>query len=131
VADTTIAGGSAYISLAFDANGRAMMSYYDVRNADLKVARLNGSTWSARPVASKGLVGMYSNLLINKSTGAAEVLYFSKGHNAVFRATSTGTTWSLQQVVSGGGRWLSTAVAPDGSVTMSWLGSAGLGLVEL
>jgi hypothetical protein len=126
-ADGGTKSGGGYISLVF--NSKTLlpaMSYYDAYNADLKFASFNGSTWSAQTVAAKGQVGLYSNLRINADTGAADILYFNKGINGVFRATAGGGSWGLSQVASNGGRWLTSAPAPGGAWTGAWLGDLGL-----
>jgi parallel beta-helix repeat protein len=132
VVDSTTRSGGGYISLAFDPNTRLpAMSYYDAYAADLKFAAFDGSRWSGQVVASKGSVGLYSNLRIDVDTGAAEILYYNKRANGVFRARVDAGAWQFSQAVSDGGRWLSTAVAPDGTWTASWLGSSGINVGDL
>jgi hypothetical protein len=74
---------------------------------------------------------LYSNLRIHADTGAADILYYSKSVNGLFRAQASGGTWTLSQVAADGGRWLSTAVAPDGGLAIFWLGSNGLQTTQL
>jgi hypothetical protein len=127
---TKIGGG--YISLAFSPlTGRPAMSYYDAYNADLKFAAFNGSKWVAQTVASRGTVGLYSNLRIRPDTGDADILYYNKGADGVFRAQVSSATWALTQVASDGGRWLTSAVAPTGVWTASWLSSTGITWLDL
>jgi hypothetical protein len=121
-ADGTTRIGGGYISLAFNPiSKRPAMSYYDAYNADLKYAEFNGSAWSARVVASKGTVGLYSNLRIRPDTGVAEILYYNKGADGVFRAQAAPGDWTLSEVSTDGGRWLATATSPTGVWTASWL----------
>jgi hypothetical protein len=131
VIDTTTQGGAAYVSLVFDASNRPAMSYYDIRNADLKVARFNGSVWSSQLVAAKGFVGMYSNIRIKAGTSELEVLYYNRERDSVFCADSSGSTWSLNELFVGGGRWLAAAQASDGSLTLSCLSGDGISVVDL
>jgi hypothetical protein len=77
-------------------------------------------------VAVKGQVGLYSNLRISADTGAAEILYYNKGINGVFRAQEGSGGWGLSQVASHGGRWLTSTTAPDGAWTGSWLSDSGV-----
>jgi hypothetical protein len=107
------------------------MSYYDAYNADLKFAAFNGTKWVVQTVASKGTVGLYSNLRIRPDTGDADILYYNKGADGVFRAQVSSATWTLGQVASDGGRWLSSAVAPNGVWTASWLSSTGITWLDL
>jgi hypothetical protein len=130
--DSTTKIGGGYISLAFSpVTKRPGMSYYDAYNADLKFAAFNGSKWVAQTVASKGSVGLYSNLRIRPDTGAADILYYNRGANGVFRAQVTNASWALGQVASDGGRWLTSAVAPTGVWTASWLTDTGITLMDL
>jgi hypothetical protein len=116
---TKIGGG--YVSLAFNPKTHLpAMSYYDAYNGDLKYAQSSGSKWSRQTVAAKGTVGLYSNLLIEGS-GAADILYYSKNNDAVFRAHAASSSWALDEVTGGGGRWISRA----GDQTMAYVRSAG------
>jgi hypothetical protein len=81
-------------------------------------------------VASKGSIGLYSNLRI-RPDGNAEILYYNKGANGVFRAQVGSSAWALDQVASDGGRWLSTAEAPNGGWTASWLSDTGITTMDL
>jgi parallel beta-helix repeat protein len=127
VVDATTRSGGGYISLAFDPRTRLpAMSYYDAATADLKFAGFDGSRWSTQVVASRGAVGLYSNLRIDPGTGVAEILYYSRRANGAFLARAGAEGWLLSQAVSDGGRWLSTAVSADGTWTASWLGSSGI-----
>jgi hypothetical protein len=128
-AATKIGGG--YISMAFNpVTKQPAMSYYDAYNADLKFAAFNGKRWVAQTVASKGSIGLYSNLRI-RPDGNAEILYYNKGANGVFRAQVGSSAWALDQVASDGGRWLSTAEAPNGGWTASWLSDTGITTMDL
>jgi hypothetical protein len=132
VVDNSTKIGGGYISLAFNAqNGnRAAFSYYDAFNADLKYASFNGSSWVKQTVASKGTVGLYSNLLIDPS-GAADILYYSKNSDTVSRAVSSSTGWSLTPITTDGGRWISRAVDLDDTQTLSYLRAGGLFVVDI
>lgn len=128
---TRIGGG--YISLVFNPGNsyRPAMSYYDAYNADLKYAYFNGSSWVKQTVASKGTVGLYSNLLIDPDTGASDILYYSKNSDTVSRAISSSTGWSFTQITTDGGRWISRAMNASDDQTLSYLRSGGLMFVEI
>lgn len=97
---TRIGGG--FISLAFDGSNRPAMSYYDAWNADLKYAHFNGSSWSTQTVASSFSQGLYTNLVMDGST--ADILYYNKTSDAVFRAVGSIGNWSVAPIVDDGGR---------------------------
>jgi len=127
--------GGGFISLAFSpVTKRPAMSYYDAYNADLKFATYNGSAWSARAVASKGSVGLYSNLRIN-AAGVADILYFSKTTDSVFRATATSaaaSAWGFTEAVpAGAGRWITRANTTAGAETLAVLKGTDLEILDV
>jgi hypothetical protein len=107
IADTTRYGGG-FISLAYDSSNRPAVSYYDAYNADLKFAQFYGSRWNAGTVASQLSQGLYTNLVIDDG-GTADILYYNKSADAVFRAVGTLGNWDVGQIVSGGGRHVAVA----------------------
>ena len=132
--DSTTKYGGGFISLAFSPlTLKPSMSYYDAYNADLKYATYNGSSWSPRALASKGSVGLYSNLRISATTGAADILYFSKSSEAAFRTTSNppGSAWVFAQVAANAGRWISRAVDPNDNETAAMLKGTTLEILDL
>ena len=48
--------------MAFAANDHPAVSYYDIFAADLKYASFDGTQWTSIRLASKGAVGLYTNL---------------------------------------------------------------------
>jgi subtilisin family serine protease len=127
--DGSTKGGGGYISLAFNTSKRPVISYYDAYNADLKFATFSGSRWSTQVVAGKGTVGLYSNMYTGSD--GTDILYFNKGGNQLWRATQSGSTWSLSQLASGGGRWISRSIAPDLTETIAYLGASGINILDL
>ena len=109
---------------------RPAMSYYDAYNANLKFASYNGVRWSAQTVASKNSVGLYTHLLFDQD-GAADILYYSKSADAVFRARSNAAGWDLVQAVESGGRWLTRAVNASGRQTMTFLADGVIDVLDL
>jgi hypothetical protein len=107
VADTTRYGGG-FISLAYDPSNRPAVSYYDAYNANLKFAQFNGNRWNAGTVASQLSQGLYTNLVI-QDDGTADILYYNKSADAVFRATGSLGNWDVGEIISGGGRHVSVA----------------------
>jgi hypothetical protein len=127
---TKIGGG--YVSLAFSAKTKLpAMSYYDAYNADLKFASFNGSRWSTQAIATKGTVGLYSVLRIDAGTGLADILYYNKGGDTVMRATQSGGAFSLSQVTTDGGRWISRALDADRAETLAYLSGSDVAVVEV
>jgi len=133
VVDSTTRIGGGYISLAFNPHNssRPAFSYYDAYNGDLKFASFNGSSWSKQTVATKGTVGLYSNLVIDPGTGDLDILYYGKNSDSVLRAVSSGASWSLAQITTDGGRWISRALDTDETQTLSYLRSDGLRIINL
>jgi hypothetical protein len=131
--DNSTHSGGGYISLVFDPgnSNRPAMSYYDAYNANLKYASFTGSSWVRQVVAAKGTVGLYSNLLIDPDTGASDILYYSKNSDTVARAVSTRTGWSITQMTTDGGRWISRAVDASDEQTLAYLRSGGLSIVDI
>ncbi|MEO6434528.1 MAG: S8 family serine peptidase [Tepidisphaeraceae bacterium] len=128
--------GVTHTSVAFDAFNQPAVSYYDIRNADLKYACFNGSIWSQQRLANRGAQGLYTQLYFTPG-GLANILYYNRKNNLVVRLTSNGTPgafWTSTVLQSGGGRYLSLASDPtDASITYSWFepGVAKLRVVEL
>lgn len=106
VDDTQTGGG--FVSLAYDNNNQPAFSYYDGFNSDLKFAQFNGSVWSTETVASQFSQGLYTNLLFDGS-GDADIVYYHKSLDAVFRASGSSGNWSVGQLVGGGGRLASAS----------------------
>jgi subtilisin family serine protease len=107
--DTSTQRGGGYTSLAYDANNLPSFTYYDAFNADLKFARFNGSSWVTDTVAANLSQGLYSNLSFDGGTGEADILYYHKSLDAVFRATGAINDWSVGELLAGGGRHLVVA----------------------
>ena len=64
-----------YTSLAFDASGRAYISYYDFSHTALKCAFWNGSSWVTQTVDNTGDVGGYTSIAIDPS-GRPHISYY-------------------------------------------------------
>jgi hypothetical protein len=129
-ATTRYAGG--YISLAFNPrNNLPSFSYYDAYNANLKYALFNGVSWSSQTVASKGTVGLYSNVLID-AAGNTDILYYNRGTDGMSRASFGSGGWSLEQITSDGGRWISRATKAGGAgQTWAYAGATGIKFLDV
>jgi Subtilase family len=106
--DGTTQRGGGYTSLAYDSSNRPGFTYYDAFNADLKFAHFDGTAWVTDTVAANLSQGLYSNLSFD-SAGDADILYYHKSLDAVFRATGTIGNWSAGELLAGGGRHLVVA----------------------
>jgi hypothetical protein len=117
VDDTDKGGG--YISLTFDANNLPAFSYYDARNGNLKFARrAANNVWSKTTVAAKNTQGLYTNLFFEDNQPV--IYYFNKTANKAVAARRGPSTWSLEDVATGGGRFLTLALDNDGFETFVW-----------
>jgi hypothetical protein len=128
--DSATLRGGGYVSLAFTLAKRPAVSYYDAYNADLKFATFNGSKWSTQVVAAKGSVGLYSNLRIDPTTGATNIVYFHKNSDQAWRATLNGSKWSLASATPTGGRWISRAFYA-GKETLAYVDGADLSVLDV
>jgi hypothetical protein len=126
-APTTIdakTSGVAYISLVFDPNGRASVSYQNVGPADLKYAALKNGKWIINTVASTGSVGFYSKLVFS-SNGVANLFYYDKGSNLLMKASGMLGSFSSTQLTDNGGKFIAADNSPiDAKINISWLDSA-------
>jgi hypothetical protein len=128
--DRSTLGGGGYISLAFNPKTKLpAFSYYDAYNANLKFATFNGSAWSSTTIASKGTIGLYTNLLFD-STGKADILYYNKGNDCLYEARPSSGVWSLTQITTDGGRWISRAVT-GGHSTFAYIKGSTIGVADL
>lgn len=123
-----VSGG--YVSLAFDAQGRPNMSYYDAAAGDLKFGRWAGGAWQTQTIASQGTAGLYSNLAIDAATGATRIVYYNRTDDTIGQASLTAHGWKGAPVLSGG-RWLSLALRPDGGFSMAWSQSDDLKVADM
>jgi hypothetical protein len=124
VVDVNGAGGG-FVSLAFDNLSQPAFSYYDAQNADLKFARLNGTTWSKTTVAAKRSQGLYTNLFFDAgNNGNPVIYYFNKTNNELMDARSDGTNWQYELLATGGGRENHVALNSDDFETFDWFDDA-------
>jgi len=121
-----------YTSLAFDHSGAAWISYYDVTNADLKVARYVGfggtgcatPVWSCSTVDSGGSTGQYSSIGFDAS-GKAWVSYYDATNDDLDVARYIGvagtgcvnTAWTCTTIESANDVGRLTSIAFDATGT--------------
>jgi hypothetical protein len=111
--------GGGFVSLAFDDNEQPAFSYYDAKNADLRLARFNGGAWGVQTIAAKNSQGLYSNLFFD---GGAPVVYFFNKTNLSLNAARAngGGGWDYEPLASNGGRENRVAMMADGTETFSY-----------
>jgi hypothetical protein len=88
---TVFPDGGQNLSLAFDASGNAVISYYDASNGDLKFARQNGKGFDVETIDSAGNVGAISSIALNPTTGRIEIAYFDAA-NGRLKLAAEGAT---------------------------------------
>jgi hypothetical protein len=124
VVDVNGAGGG-FVSLAFDNLSQPAFSYYDAKNADLKFARLNGTTWTTATIASKRTQGLYTNLFFDMGdNGNPVIYYYNKSTNSLMDARSDGSVWDFEVLATGGGRHNHVTLNSQDFETFDWLDDA-------
>jgi subtilisin family serine protease len=112
--------GVSYISLAFDHDSHANVSYYDANPGDLKYGLLDGKSWQTQKLATRGAVGLYSQLNVNDA-GKPSIIYYDRRSNSVYDVNGGLNHWSYNQLVLGGGKFISAAKDPtQDSQVFSW-----------
>ncbi len=109
--------GVSFMSAAFDSTDKFQVSYYDATPADLKFAvERSFGGYRTVTIASRGAVGLYSQLLIDGDNNA-QILYYSRRDDALFLAAGNVTNFVARRIEAGAGRFTSAATdARDGSI---------------
>ncbi|HTL28001.1 MAG TPA: S8 family serine peptidase [Tepidisphaeraceae bacterium] len=112
--------GVSYISLAYDQGNHANVSYYDANPGDLKYGYLSDGAWQNVKLATRGAVGLYSQLKINDD-GKPSILYYDRRSNSVYNVVGGLNRWSYNQLVLGGGKFLDADEDPTkDDIVFSW-----------
>jgi hypothetical protein len=98
-------------SIAVDSNDWPHISYYDLKNRDLKYARWTGNGWLFTRVDSRDKVGHYSSIAID-SNDYPHITYYDDTNEGLKYANMTGGSWSITTVDTQGA-FRSTSVALD------------------
>jgi hypothetical protein len=106
--------GTAFISLAFNSSSQPAISYYDAFPADLKFATKASGSWQTSTVTHKGAVGLFTNLWFDKNN-SAEIVYYNRKSDGVFRIWGSPASWSAQTLRLGGGTNAVATPTLDGS----------------
>jgi hypothetical protein len=115
--------GIAWPSLAFDDSNRPNISYFDANPGDLKFARLKDGNWQKEKLATKGAQGFYTTLVFDDDgdgDGDANILHYNRTLNEMHRLHGGFGNWSDSLLESGGGRYITATLAPDGDLTYAW-----------
>ena len=118
----------AFTSIAFDANNRPALAYYDTNAADLKFAKGTDSTasaWTVEALATKNTAGKYTNLFYDGATNKFTVYYNLEagGVTKINSLTGNSGSWGdAQTLYAGGGSEARVLKTPGvaGGVTFSW-----------
>jgi hypothetical protein len=118
--------GGGYVSLAFDKNKQPGFSYYDARNADLRLARFVGGKWVKTVVASKNSQGAYSNLFFDpKANFNPAVIYWKRTGDVLTAArTGAGGAFAFSSLAGGGGAFATIALDKNGNESVAFLDTA-------
>ncbi len=104
------------------------ISYYDVTNTSLKVAKSTtaGDSWSLQTVASTGDVGLYSDVYTADGTNVS-VVYSdtTNGDLKLARSSNAGSTWTITTIDSTG-----TPTGPVGAYLAGVAGAPGIAYVS-
>jgi hypothetical protein len=125
--------GVAHVSVAFDSHDQPAVSYYDIFAGDLKYATFNGAVWNPLRLASKGTVGLYTQLNFD-ALGDAHIVYYSRRNDLVAHLFQTDGVWDANILQLGGGRYIAATQRPeDLAITYTWFepGPAKLHLAEV
>jgi hypothetical protein len=109
--------GVSFISLKFDFDDRASISYYDADPANLKFAMLDSDQWESETIDTKGAVGLYSQLIASTSPGDLSILYYNRPLNQLVLARGHMHAWNIQTLGTDGGRYIATAVDGEQKIT--------------
>jgi hypothetical protein len=103
-----------FLSLELDSSGLPGIAYYDARNADLKYAHFNGSTWDVMTVDSTHTTGYYPSLRFD-NLDRPNISYYAKTPGDLRFAAYYSGQWNLSTIDSSGdvGRYSSLALNPS------------------
>ncbi len=126
--DSTQDGGG-YVSLVYDNNGTAAVSYYDGFNGDLKFARRSGG-WETQSVAVKRTQGLYSSLVFDREN-IPHIFFLNKSTNQLVEAKGTildTTTWTFTSRFADGGRHANAILTNTSSIAFTVFDSVNDGV---
>jgi hypothetical protein len=113
---TTVDAGNMvgqFVSIAVDSNNRPGIAYFDARNANLKYAHFNGSSWTITTPDSRFTTGYYPSLQYDGNDQPNITYYYKTGGDLKF-AIFSGGKWVLSAIDSAGdvGRYSSLQYNP-------------------
>ena len=123
---TVVSGASRRnITLAFGQDGQPAVAYQNTTNADLGIARFDGTQWTQTIIDSAGTVGEHACLAFDPA-GLPAVSYYAAGPVFKLRiARFDGSTWIVADVGSAQvGLPTSLAFAPDGQPSIAYYDSS-------
>jgi hypothetical protein len=113
-------------ALALDTAGEPHIAYYDSANTALKYATHTPAGWTLETVDEPGLVGAYSQLVLD-AQNAAHIVYSADYLGGVSRyATNASGRWVIQDLFTvGPGSVTALALSPDGGLSALWMPNTG------
>jgi hypothetical protein len=90
------------------------ISYYDIRNGDLKYAYKDGSGWHTETVDRAGDVGKYTSIALDASNHP-HISYFDVTRNKVKYAYKDGGGWQIATIGDAHNQGYATSIAIDSS----------------
>jgi hypothetical protein len=111
---------TAFLSLAFNNASQPAISYYDASPANLEFATKSTGAWTHSTVAARGAVGQFTNLFFDDAN-AANIVYYSRKANALYRVWGTAPNWAAETLRLNGGTLAVASAKPDGTAAAySW-----------
>jgi len=99
-----------YPALAFDASGRAHVSYYQPAEKVLRYAYQADGGWQTLTVDQDSAVGMYSSIAVDENA-KVHISYYDHGNSALKYAFGDANGWSISTVNNDGNVGLYTSLA--------------------
>jgi hypothetical protein len=116
------AGPARAICLVLSPLAQPAASFSD--NDGLHYVQFDGASWAGELVAS-GAVGQYGQLMTSPADQSANIVFYDQSANSVIRAQRIDATWSMSVLATGGGPYVSAAIAASARLSFSYLDASG------
>lgn len=110
-----------YSKLQLDENDNPLIAYYDATNADVKLARFDGTAWQIETVDSDGDVGRFVELAYWQPFIFLFYYDFTNGDLKMAYKGEAGS-WQIKSIYTDGdvGTWPSACVSPMGHIHLAF-----------